>query len=54
MAKIKRSEIIIALEQALKDAEGADNWHRHGEGYGGLRTDIQALINQIRDSKNSC
>lgn len=38
------TEAIAQLQNALKAAEALDKWHRYGEGYGTLVTDVRAVI----------
>jgi ADP-ribose pyrophosphatase YjhB (NUDIX family) len=38
------------IEEALKGADGLDNWHKYGEGYGSLRSDMEKLAKDLAGS----
>jgi hypothetical protein len=37
-------QIIIYLHEALRQAKALDDWHKFGEGYQTLRTDLERLV----------
>lgn len=52
-AVTKSEAIARELERALRDADGSDRWHKHGEGYNGLRADVQKAIATLRSRETS-
>lgn len=39
--------VVKRLRQSLIDATGADEWHKFGEGYVGLREDVKKLAKEL-------